>query len=412
MMKKVGIAVAVSTLALSGMLAGCSSGSEEDEKTLTVWAMGEEGKALPKLVKEYEQANKGVTVKVQAIPWDTAHDKLLTAVASKNGPDVVQMGTSWMPEFVEAGALADMKDYVKKYPELAEDKFYKGSFDTVNLKGSVYGTPWYTDTRVLYYRKDTLEKAGYKEAPKTWEELEAVSAKLSERKGDDMYGITLDTNDQMLSFMFARQNGSELLTDENKPLFNQPEFVESADYLSNYFKEGYAPIDFGMDIVQAFGAKEPNVPMFISGPWMINIINEQMPGIEKQWGTAVLPAKENNISFLGGANLSIFESSKKKDQAAKFISYMSQPETQTKWMEMTKSLPSTKEAWKNETLQNDEKLKTFGEQMENAQPMPLISSWEKVSQTYLQSFEKMYRGKAKVEDEVNVFQKKAETILK
>ncbi len=159
MMKKVGIAVAVSTLALSGMLAGCSSGSEEDGKTLTVWAMGEEGKALPKLVKEYEKANKGVTVKVQAIPWDTAHDKLLTAVASKNGPDVVQMGTSWMPEFVEAGALADMKDYVKKYPELAEDKFYKGSFDTVNLKGSVYETPWYTDTRVRSITvKDTLEK--------------------------------------------------------------------------------------------------------------------------------------------------------------------------------------------------------------------------------------------------------------
>ncbi|MCY1691568.1 hypothetical protein OVA29_13450 [Exiguobacterium sp. SL14] len=71
-----------------------------------------------------------------------------------------------------------------------------------------------------------------------------------------------------------------------------------------------------MDIVQAFGAKEPNVPMFISGPWMINLINDQMPGIESKWGTAVLPKKENNISFLGGANLSIFESSSKKDQAA------------------------------------------------------------------------------------------------
>ena len=79
---------------------------------------------------------------------------------------------------------------------------------------------------------------------------------------------------------------------------------------------------------------------------------------------------------------------------------------------MTKSLPSTKEAWKNDTLQNDEKLKTFGEQMKAAQPMPLISSWEKVSQTYLQSFEKMYRGDAAVDKEVEVFQKKAETILK
>ncbi|MGA9468767.1 MAG: extracellular solute-binding protein, partial [Exiguobacterium marinum] len=225
--------------------------------------------------------------------------------------------------------------------------------------------------------------------------------------------ITLDTNDQMLSFMFARQNGSELLTENQEPLFDQPEFIESAEYLTNYFTEGYAPIDLGLDVVQAFGAEEPNVPMFISGPWMINIINDQMPDIEEKWGTAVLPAKENNISFLGGSNLSIFESSEKKDEAAKFIAYMSKPETQTEWMEMTKSLPSTKATWaENETLKNDEKLRTFGEQMEAAEPMPMMITWEKVAQTYLQSFEKMYRGAATVEDEVKVFQEKAKSILK
>ena len=170
-MKKLGLALAVSALSVS-TLAACSSGSGEDDKTLTVWAMGEEGKALPKLVKEYEKANKGVKVKVQAIPWDTAHDKLLTAVASKNGPDVVQMGTSWMPEFVEAGALSDMKKYVEKYPSLAKDNFYEGSYETVELKDGVYGAPWYTDTRVLYYRKDALSDVGYEKAPETWEELE------------------------------------------------------------------------------------------------------------------------------------------------------------------------------------------------------------------------------------------------
>lgn len=413
-MKKLGLAAVAGTIIISGLLAGCSSGSSgDDANTITVWAMGEEGKALPKLAEQYEKENEGVNVKVQAIPWDTAHDKLLTAVASKNGPDVVQMGTSWMPEFVEAGALANMKDFVKDYPELDPSNFYEGSVETVQFEDGLYGAPWYVDTRVLYYRKDALEKVGYPEAPKTWDELEDASKKLAARDGEDMYGITLDTNDQMLSFMFARQNGSELLTENQEPLFDQPEFIESAEYLTNYFTEGYAPVDLGLDVVQAFGAEEPNVPMFISGPWMINIINDQMPDIEEKWGTAVLPAKENNISFLGGSNLSIFESSEKKDEAAKFIAYMSKPETQTEWMEMTKSLPSTKATWaENETLKNDEKLKTFGEQMEAAEPMPMMTTWEKVAQTYLQSFEKMYRGAATVEDEVKVFQEKAKSILK
>lgn len=411
-MKKLGLAVMMSTVALSSVVAGCSSNSsKEDEKTITVWAMGEEAKALPKLAKEYEKDHKGTKVKVQAIPWDTAHDKLLTAVASKNGPDVVQMGTSWMPEFTDAKALADMKPYMKDHPELELSNYYEGSIETVERDGKVYGTPWYIDTRVLYYRKDALEKVGYPEAPKTWEELSDAAEKLKNR-GKNMYGITLDTNDQMLSFMFARQNGSPLLTEDNQPLFDQPEFVESTEYLVSFFENKSAPVDLGMDIVQAFGAKNPNVPMFISGPWMINIINDQKPDIAEKWGTAVLPTKETNTSFLGGSNLSIFNYSKKKDQAADFIAYMSKPETQTEWMELTNSLPSTKEAWKNEKLQNDEKLKTFGEQLKNAAPMPMITKWEKVSQTYLKSFEKMYRGASDVEPELKVFQKEAEDILK
>ncbi len=36
---------------------------------------------------------------------------------------------------------------------------------------SVYGIPWYMDTRLLFYRKDVFEKAGYNNPPKTWDEL-------------------------------------------------------------------------------------------------------------------------------------------------------------------------------------------------------------------------------------------------
>jgi multiple sugar transport system substrate-binding protein len=411
-MSKKWISTAVlGTLLVSGVLSGCSSDSASSDKTtVTVWGMGEEAKSLPKIAAEFEKENPKIDVKVQAIPWETAHDKLLTAVASKKGPDVLQMGTTWIPEFASANALMDLTPHIKDYPELDPENYYEGSVETTKFEDKTVGVPWYIDTRVLYYRTDLLKEAGYDEAPKTWDELRDAAKKLSER-GEGKYGISLDTKEQSLSFMFARQNGSALLDDQNKPLFNEPEFVEAVEYLNGFFTDGSAPKDeLGIDIIQGF-REDGILPMFISGPWMIKLINDQAPELEGKWATAVLPAKENNISALGGSNLSIFEHTKNKDASLKFLAYMNKPETQLKWMEMTNSLPSTKAAWEDEALKDNPLYKTFGEQMESSQSMPVIKEWEKIAQAYLSSFEKIYRGGEDVEKELDQFNKKSEEIL-
>jgi multiple sugar transport system substrate-binding protein len=415
MRKKFLTTALLSTFLISGTLAGCSSDSsssssdKKDQTTINVWAMGEEAKSLPKIAEEFEKENPSIDVKVQAIPWDQAHDKLLTAVASKKGPDVIQMGTTWIPEFASANALMDLKPYIKKYPEFDENNFYPGSIETTKYEDKVVGIPWYIDTRVLFYRTDLLKEVGYNEPPKTWDELRDAAKKLAKR-GDNKYGISIDTNEQSLAFMFARQNGSKLLDEQNKPLFNQKEFVEAVEYLNSFFKDGSAPKDLGLDIVQAFRG-EGIVPMFISGPWMVKIINDQAPELKGKWATAVLPKKENNLSVLGGSNFSVFQYTEHKDAALKFIAYMSKPETQINWMKMTNSLPAAKEAWKDKSLQEDPYYKTFGQQMENAKPMPMIKQWEEIAQTYLKSFEKIYRSGANVQKEMNEFNKKSEEIL-
>lgn len=410
MRKKFLTTALLSTLLISGTLAGCSSDSSSstNKTTINVWAMGEEAKSLPKIVTDFEKENPNIDVKVQAIPWDQAHDKLLTAVASKKGPDVIQMGTTWVPEFASANALLDLKPYIKKYPEFDENNFYPGSIETTKYEDKIVGIPWYIDTRVLYYRTDLLKEVGYNEPPKTWDELRDAAKKLAKR-GDNKYGISIDTNEQSLAFMFARQNGSKLLDEQNKPLFNQKEFVEAVEYLNSFFKDGSAPKDLGMDIIQAF--RSGIIPMFISGPWMVKLINDQAPELKGKWATAVLPKKENNLSALGGSNLSVFQYTKHKDASLKFIAFMSKPKTQLKWMKMTNSLPAAKEAWKDKTLQEDPLYKTFGQQMEASQPMPMIKQWEEIAQTYLKSFEKIYRGGADVQKEMNEFNKKAEEIL-
>ncbi|MBI0579840.1 sugar ABC transporter substrate-binding protein [Neobacillus cucumis] len=412
--KKFATAALLGSLVVSGALAGCSSSdssssSKNGQTTITVWGMGEEAKSLPKIAKEFEKENPKIDVQVQALPWDKAHDKLLTAVASKQGPDVVQMGTTWIPEFASAGSLMDLSSAADKYPELAADNFFDGSVQTTKYDNKVVGVPWYIDTRVLYYRTDLLKKVGYDHAPKTWEELSDAAQKLKARGGNN-YGISIDANEQSLSFMFARQNGSKLI-EGNKPLFNQKEFVDAVKYMDSFFKNGSAPKnDLGLDAVAAFKG-DGIVPMFISGPWMVKIINDQAPELKGKWATAVLPAKKNNISALGGSNLSVFQYTKHKDAALKFVAYMSKPETQLEWLKLVNAMPANKKAWEDPALQNDPNLKVFGEQMKNSQPMPVIPQFENIAQTFLKSNEQIFRGGADVQKTMDDFNQKAAQIL-
>ncbi|GJM74357.1 hypothetical protein HMSSN036_65730 [Paenibacillus macerans] len=174
--------------------------------------------------------------------------------------------------------------------------------NTTKYDGKIVGIPWYTETRVLFYRTDLLKEAGYDQAPRTWEELRAAAKKLAER-GQGKYGISIDMKEQSLAFMFARQNGSKLLDDQNKPLFNQPEFVEAVEYLNGFFKDGSAPVDAGLDAVQGLRG-EGIVPMFISGPWNINLIQTQAPELE---GNGRLPRCRPKEQHLGVGRLRLVD---------------------------------------------------------------------------------------------------------
>lgn len=420
-MKKL-FAIITTTALGASLFAGCGAnnnaegganagngGAENEKVTLNVWGMGEEAKTLPKVAEEFTKENPNITINVQALPWDQGHEKLLTAVASKKGPDVIQMGTSWIPEFADAGALADLAPYVEKYPELKPENFFPGAVEAGTYEDKFVSSPWYVETRVLYYRSDLLREAGYDAPPQTWEELSDAAQKLAAR-GDGKYGISIDPKEQSLGFMFARQNGAEWFTEDGQPDFASDRFVEAVEYINSFYQNGSAPKDLGLDIIPAF--KEGILPMFISGPWMIKLIQDQAPEIDGNWSMAVLPKKENNISLLGGSNLSIFEHSKNKDAAAKFVAFMSKSDTQLKWMEYTSSLPATTDAWEDDSLKNNEFYTVIGEQLNAAQPMPVITAWAQISQSYVKHFEVIYRNNADVKKELEAFNAAAERIIK
>lgn len=117
---------------------------------LTIWAMGNEGDLLGDFVKDFEKENTDVTVKVTAIPWSSAHDKIQTAIAAGNGPDVAQMGNTWMADFSNSFSTVpgnfDMSG------------FFEGPADNYKVGDQQLGVPWYVDTRVRTTAPTSLRK--------------------------------------------------------------------------------------------------------------------------------------------------------------------------------------------------------------------------------------------------------------
>ncbi|GGE26222.1 sugar ABC transporter substrate-binding protein [Pullulanibacillus camelliae] len=392
-------------LIASFVLSACgkSDSSSGDSKTITVWAMGDEGKLLKKLVPGFEK-EEGIKVKIQSLPWDSAHDKLLTAVASGKGPDVIQMGTSWMPEFADAGALLDLSKYMKDHPDFNEDNFFPGAVESMKYDGKVYGIPWYVEARVLYYRKDLLQNVGYNEPPKTWDELVDAGKKLAARNDKD-YGLDLDLNDQITPFMFAWQNGSDFVTKDGKLNFNTKEFNDGIKYFANFFKQGISQSTTGLDIGQAF--KKGIKPMFISGPWMVQTVKDQGLTYGKDWGIAVLPKKVTNTSVMGGSNFVVFHNTKKVDQSLKFIEYMNKVKTQLKWREISNDLPARTAAYDEDSLKNDPIVSVFNEQLQDTKAQPQVTQWEAISKDMHDNLEKAIKGNENMDKALDDFRAQA-----
>jgi multiple sugar transport system substrate-binding protein len=343
---------------------------------LTVWAMGAEGEALPDFVQEFVDANPEVDIEVVPIPWDAARDKFQTAIAAGTTPDLAMMGTTWMAEFGDAFAPV---------PEgIDTSGIFEGPLGTAELDGTAVGVPWYVDTRVLYYRTDLAEQAGWTEPPATQDDLKQMAADMQDKAGAD-YGIRLQSagNDSFQGSLWAAwSNGASLTNDDaTEWTLDTPEMVESYEYYTSFFSDGVA--DASAD--RTAGAQEAEfvagtTPMLIDGPFMMGQLAELGgEGFEDKYATARIPAGESSTSFAGGSNLVVFQDSDNADAAWKLVDWLTQPEVQVEWYGVTGDLPSQQAAWDDPALTDDAKLAVFGEQLQDTVAPPVTTTWVQVN---------------------------------
>ena len=372
------------TTMLASALVSISSCQRAPNKTvLRFWAMGSEGELVQQLLPEFERTHPNIEVKVQQLPWTSAHEKLLTAFAGDSTPDLCQLGNTWIPEFAALGALQDLTPYIQRSSVVDANDYFAGIWDSNRVNNAMYGVPWYVDTRLLFYRKDLLTQVGINQPPVSWAEWQIALAKIKAKVGEKNYAILLPTNEFEPLLALALQQNDELLRDNGRfGNFRSPQFRATlAFYLSMFAKQWAPPSGNGQisNVWNEFG--NGYFSFYISGPWNIGEFKRRLPANQQDsWMTAPLPGLHGaGASSAGGSSIAVFAQSKHKEAAWQLLEYLSSPAIQAKFNQATGDLPPRRSAWQVAHLNDDKYAKAFADQLERVKSPPKVPEWERIA---------------------------------
>lgn len=277
--------------------------------TLKFWNFWSD-KWIGPMIEDFMKENPDIDVQIERLTWSDGFNKIVTAFAAGDTPDVLELGSTWVSQFAADGALKEVNvsDMVDQY----------NMWDPVIYKGKYYGYPWVLSTRILFYNKELFKKAGLDPElpPRTWDELYDAAKKIS-ALGDDIYGFGIKVGGYTTwqTFLpFAWSNGGKVLSDDwKKSAVDSTEFINALKYVQSLTH--FSMIDSNLNVRQAF--MQGKVGIILDDIGKINKFKKDAPDLNFGYSLFVRPNKlwSKPIQF-GGAEVIVIPANTKYPEAA------------------------------------------------------------------------------------------------
>lgn len=129
-------------------------------------------------ISAFERATS-IRVNYENFPWAQFRTALVTRLLGNAPIDVSWISDAWLPEFAEAGWLAEINDVPELMRYNAEAAAY--CTESMTYRGKQYGLAYYGDHMSFMYNIDLLERAGIAAPPTTWEEVVQHSLRIKQQ---------------------------------------------------------------------------------------------------------------------------------------------------------------------------------------------------------------------------------------
>jgi len=301
-----------------------------EKTTLEYWGLWESAEDMSNILANYERDNPGVKINYQKQSHRDYRERLQTALASGNGPDIFRFHASWSPMLHTE--LAPMPSSIYSSSS-SKDTFYPVASSQLTINGQLYGIPLMYDGLVLYYNRGIFETAGV-EPPTTWAELRTLAKKLTVKSssGIERGGLAIGnaTNVDHFSDILAvlmLQNGAEL----DDP--NSPETRDALLFYTNFIKADGVWSDTLPTSTVAFARGE--AAMIFAPSWRAHEIKSINPDLD--FATTTLPKlSETRIAWANYWAEGVSAMSKNQTESWKLLKYLSESAT----MQQTYSVQS------------------------------------------------------------------------
>lgn len=291
------------------------------------------------LVDQFESENPGVTVVWEDIPYDTVEQKTLTAAASGQLADVMNLNTDYLKKLAAVGAILDLTE---KAADVKND-YFEGVWNAGMLEDKVYALPWYLSNSGLLYNKELLAEAGFDAPPATEEEAWEMSEVLYEKLG--VYGNTVSD-----IHLYLPLNGMPLVSEDLKSAaVNTPEVVEVFKEFKERFDKGLIPKELLLKQAKPneWYAQE-KIAWWGTGPQLYRQVNDLSPDVYNKSDAAPAILGSEGVSHVAIMNIAVAAKSKAPDEAVAFAKFVTNAESQLAFSKIVSILPSVKEAAQDE----------------------------------------------------------------
>jgi multiple sugar transport system substrate-binding protein len=343
------------------------------------------------LLDEFEARNR-IRVHLHLLEWNTAWTEVLKIALYQHGPDVSEIGTTWLGSVAGMNALEPFLD-----DELAATEwtsFLPSIWQSGELALSPqappmrWAIPWWADTRILYYRRDLLGQAHIDEAAAfdSFEHLKQTLGRLQEAAVAVPWVIPTHrarmTIHNVVSWVWGA--GGCLISDDGRHvLFHRAGAragIRAYFALAPYVAEPARNLD---DAESEHLFAEGHAAATISGPWLKQQVSPEVAG---QLGMTVPPG----IPFVGGSHLVRWKHSKHRQAAVKLIHFLTDQRVQSTFGQRAGLLPARLDVLANPPFADDPFYQVVTTGLKRGRSIPAHRLWGLVEDKLNESFGRVW----------------------
>jgi multiple sugar transport system substrate-binding protein len=255
-------------LAMTLIAASCSSGdsgeggeaAEEGPVTIRFswWGSDERAELTEQAIAAFEEAHPDIDVEGEFIDWEGYWDRLATATAAQDMPDVLMQEERFLREYASRGALLDLSEYTDG--TIDTSKLDPLVMETGQVEDGLYALASGVNVYGILANPQLFADLGVQmpdDATWTWQDYVETATALSQASGGEVFGAQDYGSNEAGFKIYARQQGQDLYNADGGIGF-EPATLASWWELSLELRDrgGTPPADLTIEEQQTSGPEE------------------------------------------------------------------------------------------------------------------------------------------------------------